>query len=450
MIRTSWLRILSVAAVGVLGGIDQQAAEVKPLTLTEAVQLAISQNRDLKIARLRVTESEQRKAQVHSGYFPELKNHSSVLGLTALENLEIPAGAFGVVPNIGLVPSRNLQINQGSSTVETSGTALVQPLTQLIRIRQQDRIVASETASTRDDVKKAENEVAVKVHQLYFGILVSVLAKRAADQETAYAQTHLRESEEEIQKGNALKISAINNAASLLQSEQDALAAELQVNDLTTELNDLLGLPLDTPLELAPVEPSSLQLQPREAYVQSALADNPEIHAAAERVEQAKAGVASAKTKFIPDVSAFARQSYQNGIPFLVHNFGSFGVEMDYDVFDFGKRRAEVRENEAKLAEAQENLTRLKEAVSVKISNTYNKVARTAQMLQVASEEVRLREEGERLATNQLAQGVIQVSDRQQASAANYKAQAELLQAQLAHLLAGAELEEVAGRTPGL
>jgi outer membrane protein TolC len=444
------LRILSLAVLGGLTNVDQQAGEVKRLTLTEAVQLAVSQNRDLKIARLRVEESRQKKAEARSSYFPEIKNHSTFLRTTSLENLEIPAGAFGSIPNIGAVPYRNVQITQGAQTFETSGTGLAQPLTQLIRIRQANRIAASETAGTRDELKKAENEVAVKVHQLYFGILATRLQKRAADQETAYAQAHLRESEEDIQKGNALKISAIDGQASLLQSEQDALAAELQLNDLNTELNDLLGLPLDTPLELASVEPATLQIHAREEYVQSALAENPEILAAAEQVEQAKAGVTSAKSAYIPDVSAIARQSYQNGVPFLVHNFGTFGLTLDYDVFDFGKRRAVVRENQAKLAEAEENLTRLKEAVSVRIERTYNKVERTAHMLQVAREEVRLRAEGERLATNQSALGVVLVSARQQASAASYKAQAGLLQAQLGYLLAGAELEEAAGRTPGL
>jgi outer membrane protein TolC len=450
MIRKFLLRIPSLAFLSVLTSIGQQAAEVKRLTLTEAVQLAVSQNRDLKIARLRVVESQQKKAQARSSYFPAIKNTSTFLRTTSLENLEIPAGAFGSIPNIGLVPYRNVQITQGAQTFETSGTGLAQPLTQLIRIRQANRIAASETAGTRDELKKAENEVAVKVHELYFNILATRLQKRAADQETAYAQAHLRESEEDIQRGNALKISAIDSQASLLQSEQDALTAELQLDDLTAELNDLLALPLDTPLELAPVEPIALQIHPREEYVQSALAGNPEILAAAEQVAQAKAGVTSAKSAYIPDVSAIARQSYQNGVPFLVHNFGTFGLTLDYDVFDFGKRRAVVRENEAKLAEAQENLTRLKEAVSVRIVHTYNKVERTAQMLQVAREEVRLREEGVRLATNQSALGVVLVSARQQASAASYKAQAGLLHAQLNYLLAGAELEEAAGRTPGL
>jgi outer membrane protein TolC len=71
-------------------------------------------------------------------------------------------------------------------------------------------------------------------------------------------------------------------------------------------------------------------------------------------------------------------------------------------------------------------------------------------MVNVASQVVKLRQENERLAINQLAHGVVQVSERRQASAASYKAQASLLQASLGYLLAQAELEQAAGRTPGL
>jgi outer membrane protein TolC len=180
-----------------------------------------------------------------------------------------------------------------------------------------------------------------------------------------------------------------------------------------------------------------------------ALAENPEIAAAMETVQQAKSALTAAKSEYIPDVSVFARQSYQNGVPFLVHNFGTFGIALDYEVFDFGKRRAGVREREAQLAQAQENVERLKEEVSVRIQQSLNKVERTKKMLEVAAEVVKLRTEGERIAENQLTQGVVLVSARRQASAASYRAQADLLQAQLAHLLARAELEQTIGRTPG-
>jgi outer membrane protein TolC len=426
------------------------AADARPLTLTEAVQLALRQNRALKIARLKVEEREQKKASAKASYFPEIKNQSDFLHTTAVENIEIPRGAFGLVPNAGLVPNQDILISQGNQTFVTSGTSLIQPLTQLIRIHQANKIATSEIAATRDELKKAENEVAVQVHQIYYGILVARLQKRAADQETGYAETRLRESDEDIRNGNALRISSIESRAGLLQSQQTALTVELQLSDLTTELNDLLGLPLDTALDLSPVQPSSREDRPREEYVKLAWAENPQIQSAAETVKQAKAGVTAAKSAYIPDVSALARQSYQNGVPFLVHNFGTFGITMSYDVFDFGKRRAEVRVREAQLAQAEENLDRLKESVSVQIERSFNKVERTKQMLQVATEVVRLRAEGERVAENQVAQGLVLVSIRRQASAANYKAQADLLQAQLAYLLAGAELEEAAGRTPGL
>lgn len=242
-------RFLLLAGVGMLAAAPQNAAEVRRLTLTEAVNLAIRQNRSLKVARLRVTESEQKRAAAKANYFPELKNQSTFLHTTAFQNLEIPAGAFGVFPGVGVVPAHDTLIDQGKQTFVTSGTTLAQPLTQLIRIHQADRIAKSEIAASRDELKKTETEVALRVHELYYSILVARLQKRAAEQETAFAQTRLHESEEDVHNGNALRIATIEGRAGLLQSEQAALTIDLQLSDLTTELNDLLGLPLDTSLE---------------------------------------------------------------------------------------------------------------------------------------------------------------------------------------------------------
>jgi outer membrane protein TolC len=171
--------------------------------------------------------------------------------------------------------------------------------------------------------------------------------------------------------------------------------------------------------------------------------------AAQETVRKAQAGVDAAKSAYIPDITAFARHSYQDGVPFFVRNFGTFGVNLNWDVFDFGKRRSVVREREAQLAQAEENLERLKEEVAVGIERSYNKVERTKSMVEVANQVVKLRQESERLAENQLTQGVVLVSDRRQATALSYKAQAEFLQASLGYLLSWAELEETVGRTPG-
>jgi outer membrane protein TolC len=443
------LRMLAIGGLGLFFAFPEYAADTRHLTLTEAVHLAINQNRALKIARLKVVETEQKKAGEHAGYFPKLTNQSNALHITELENIVIPAGALGVAAGTP-IPPQNATILQGQQTIYSSGTQLTQPLTQLIRIHAANRIAAADVAASRDDLKNSENQIALQVHTLYFGILIAQLQKQAAEQQTLYAGENLRESEEDVRNGSALNVSAIQSRAGLLEGEQAVLTAELQLSDLSASLNDLLGIPLDTQLQLDPAVPSSFEDRPRDEYVRTAWAENPEILAAEEAIRKAQAGVTAAKSAYIPDVTAYARHSYQDGVPFVVRNFGTFGVNLDWDVFDWGKRRAAVREREAQLAQAEENLRRLKESVAVEIERSYNKVERTKHMVQVATQVVKLRQESDRLAQNQLTHGVVLISERRQASAAAYKAQADYLQASLGYLLAWAELERQAGRTPGI
>src|ERR1700676_4001603 len=171
-------RTLVIAGLVVLPTIPQAAAEVRHLPLTEAVHLAISQNRSLKIARLRVIENEQKKAGQRSAYFPEITNRSSVQHITDLQNIVISEGALGRVSG-SLIPAQPVTLPQGQRTLFFSGTQIAQPLTQLIRIHQANRIAAAEVAASRDDVKQAENQVALQVHSLYFGILITRLQKQA-------------------------------------------------------------------------------------------------------------------------------------------------------------------------------------------------------------------------------------------------------------------------------
>jgi outer membrane protein TolC len=448
MTRKTFLQPLALAAFALGTAGPLYSADVVHLTLTDAVHLAIGQNRTLKIARLKVTEKEHRKAGERSAYFPAIANESNALHITDLQFVQIPVGGFGIVDGIP-IPAQGITLPQGKLTLYSSGTQISQPLTQLIRIQQANRIAAAEVAISRDDLKKAENQVALDVHTLYFGILIARLQKQAAEQQSAYAVEQLRESEEDIFKGSALKIAAIQGRASLLESQQAILTADLQLADLTSELNDLLGLPLDTRLELDSAVPTNFDQRTREEYVQAAWAAHPEILAAEEAVRKARAGVIAAKSAYIPDITAYARYSYQSGLPFLVTNFGTFGLHLTWDVFDFGKRRQAVLERGAQYGQAEENLRRLKEEVAVTTERSYNKVERTRSLVRVATQVVKLRQEAERLAQNQLAQGVILASERRQASAASYQAQADFLQASLGYLLAWAELEQAVGRTPG-
>jgi outer membrane protein TolC len=424
------------------------AGEARRLTLAEAVKLAVEQNRTLKIARLKVKENEYKKDGARSDYFPTITNQSNILHITELQNFTISQGTFGSVSGVP-VPVQNTIVPQGKTTLYSSGTTIAQPLTQLLRIHQQNRAALAETAASRDELKNAENEVALDVHTLYYGILVAQLQKQAAEQETSFASESLRENVNDVRGGSALEVAEIQSRAQLLQAKQFALTTDLQIDDYTTELNDLLGLPLDTQLELEPEQITNLTVLTQAEYTKEAWDQNPEIQSAQASVEKARAGEAAAKTAYIPDITAFARYSYQDGVPFFVRNFGTFGVSLNYTLWDFGKRRAAVREHETQVAEAEQNLEHLKEEVAVAVERSYNKLERTRNMIDVAAETEKLRAESERLTSAQEQQGVVLISDVRQATTASYKAKADLLQANLAYLLAWAELQRTVGRTPG-
>jgi len=436
--------IIAVIAVVALQS-ALSAAEVKRLTMTEAVDLALKQNRIVKIARLQVQENQEKKAGAKSLYFPTLKNESNVLHISELQNITIPTASFGVIPGVVAFPPRDIFIDQGKQTLVTSGTTLVQPLTQLLRIKQENKIAQAEVATSQSEVRKAELEVTLKVHEMYYTLLVAEVNRRAAQEEIAFAEENLQESVDDVKNGAVLRVAEIGSRAGLLESKQTLLTVELQISDLNTQFDDLLGLPLDTKLELDPGVKTEVLLPAKDQCLRTAWAENPEIRSAEETVRKASAAVSAARTKYIPDVTAFARHSYQNGVPFLVHNFGTVGVNLTYDIFDFGRRRAEVRQQQAQVLKAEENLERLKDEVAVQVDRTYNKLQRTKNMVGVAQQLVALRAEGERLASNQFHQGVVLVSERRKAGAEVYKAQADLLQANLAYLLARVELDRTIG-----
>jgi outer membrane protein TolC len=421
------------------------AAQVKRLTMAEAVELALRQNHNLKIARLGVQEAQEKKASAKSQYFPTLSNDTNLLHITELQDIDIPAGAFGKIPGVGPSPPHDLFIDQGKTTGVLSDTSLSQPLTQLIRVHQQNKAAEADVASSKDQARNAELEVALKVHEMYYDLLVAQLNRQAAQQQTDYDTEDLRENTHEVGNGSALEVTEISSRASLLQSKQTLMTVDLQIDDLNTQFDDLLGLPLDTKLELDPAVKTDVELPVKDQCLKTAWANNPEIRSAEDAVRKASAGVSTARTQYIPDVSAFAQYTYQDGIPFFVHNFGTFGVNMKYDIFDFGKRRAEVRQEQVALRQAEENLQRLKDDVAVQVEQTYNKLERTKTMIEVAQQVVDLRTESERLASNQVRQGVVLVSEQRKANAEVYKAQADLLQANLAYVLARAELDRTIG-----
>jgi outer membrane protein TolC len=106
------------------------------------------------------------------------------------------------------------------------------------------------------------------------------------------------------------------------------------------------------------------------------------------------------------------------------------------------------REREAQLAQAKENLARLKEELELAVHTAYNKLERTQQMLKVSEELVALHSESNRVLPQELFQGSALKSQAAMATAQEYDAKALLLQSQLNYSQAHGVLIHAMGVTP--
>jgi outer membrane protein TolC len=442
---------LYLCSLGLLAGFHGAGGQNNapmPLTLSQAIDLALKQNRELKLAQLAVVDSEHKKEIARSAYYPHISNESKISHITDLAGVEIPAGAFGNHPSTGLIPAENLFLDQGANTSYTSGTGLDQPVTQMFKIRESNRAAAADIKSARAQANQTQNEIALKVRQLYYGVLIAQLKQQAAQEEIAASQVKLQESLDEVERGQALEEVALESRASALDARQTALVQRLQIHDLTISLDDLLGLPLNTNLVLEADNSTPAAVPAREECIRIAQDRSPEIQAAKQSVEKAKAGLAAAKDEYIPDVTALARYSYQSGIPFLVHNFGTFGVSFTYDLFDGGKRVAEIKDSRTLLSEAELNLARIEDQVTVQVEKAYDKVEQLQDLVGVADQVVKTRAEASRVTERRFEQTSALASARSEAHAKEISSQASYLEATLGLSLAQGDLRRTMGEQP--
>lgn len=426
---------------------EVKSTEPRRITLEEAVQLALKHNHVVRIAAYKVEEKEHTKDVARSAYFPTLRNDSGLARVTDTQFIGIPAGSLGIVGGTA-IPERTSILNQGGRTFVTSGTSLTQPLSELWKIRPANDIAAAELSATRSKGRQTENEVALKVHQIYYRILIVQAHREAAEAKIQASDDLQKERVAQVKYGSTLEEEAIESRAQSLEAKQDLLTTELQLSDLTMQLDDALGLPLTTALVLDAEVRQAGDSCDREECLRVALESHPEIAEARAEIGKASAAVRLAKRQYVPDVEAFARYSYQDNVPFLAHNFGTFGVHFSYDLFDGGRRRAAVGEHEAQLAQAMENLARIKEEVEFRVQTAYNKLKRTREMMKVSEELLALRAESRRVSTQQMQEGTALRSQVDWAAAHELDAKTLLLQSQLDYIQAQDELTESMGIAP--
>lgn len=429
--------LLSLVAVTLCQG-------ASPLSLDEAIATARKSNRGLRLARLRVKEMEHRARGVRADLYPKLSTSGYAMGLLNRQRVAIPAGALGTYPSTGALPGEEILIDQGSRGLLFTQTTLAQPLTQLWKVREAERIAALDGQIAKSDEQRGENDVRLAVTQIYFGVLIAEAQARTAEAAIAAAETAVKEAAVAVE-ASAVLPGVRMQAEALLESARHAkLQAELQGADLRVELNDMLGAAPDTEWTLErPAAPAGLPAY--EQLLAAAYDSSEELQSAKANIDKARAAVRLARLDYVPDVSAFVQHAYQAGVPLLARNNGAAGFKVDWTIFDGGKRRSTVAERQTAVEQAEENLRRVRDRIAVDLRKAMHKQERLKAQANAVEQTLRAKTEADRVAGDQLQAQVSTAAKRAEAAAELARARAELLVVQMSEHLSSAEVSRIAG-----
>jgi multidrug efflux pump subunit AcrB/outer membrane protein TolC len=415
----------------------------EPLTLQQCMELAVARSSVTRIARARVEENRQKVNVTRTDYLPQVTGDWNWSRTTTEGLITIPAGTLGVVPGVGPFPNQNIDFSQGSKNLSIANLTVAQPLTQLLKVRQADVASRMDLESAQAELGKAESEIRLAVQQAYFGILIARQQQVACRADLAVAERAREDGGAAIKAGNGLKVLNLGAEAAILQARQKHIAARHQEEDLAGELKDLIGLQPDEPMELSPAEFGMPALPTRREALDLALRDNPEVRSARALREKSLAGVRAAKLDYVPDVGAYVKYTNQSGVPFLRTDFTTVGIQLSWNLFDWGKRSHAISQRAAESSQAGENVRRVENRTRLDVDKAYRKLEDARLLQEAANQGAKFQGETLRILKDQREAGIISPGKLQEAEAALARAELENLQAKLGLCLAGAEIERL-------
>jgi outer membrane protein TolC len=347
--------------------------EGRYITLDQAQQVASQANTLVaRLGQLEVEAARQVRLATRADYFPQIGTIFTNLHFNKFMGPEFvlrPRALGGATIGVPL-------FGQDQTFIAFNA---IQPITSLFKVREAVAIARADEDIARAKTATAGATGASAVEKNYFDLLV-------AQHEVALAEARVRTaSAGRLVASAALATASVDRARSETREAERALGESLvRVKELTASLNELLGWPKETPLELELPAPLGEQLSLQDA-VGTSLRTSADVIEAEQNVRKAEAASTLSRLDYIPDVAVIGGYAIQvDVIPALPRDFTYIGMTGSYNIFDFGKREHSVKARSAQLQMARTafELTRAKVAAAVK--TTYLELERSRALKELA------------------------------------------------------------------
>jgi outer membrane protein TolC len=141
------------------------------------------------------------------------------------------------------------------------------------------------------------------------------------------------------------------------------------------QLNDMLARDLDTDFRTTKVPDLTPPEENLKAAQALALSQNPQVKEAEITVQQAGNARRLAKSQFVPDLGATFNYVSPFGINFVPTNIMGIGLELNWEPFDWGRRKHEVDEKTINVEQSKLNLDQTKSQILLNVNNQFRALA---------------------------------------------------------------------------
>jgi outer membrane protein len=420
-------------------------AAQSPMSLKDAVRLALDKNKSIEASAEARKAAESRVKEARGGALPRVNYSES---WTRSDN---PVFVFSSLLTQGQFGEQNFQIgplnhpdylNNFQSQVTADQT--------LFDAGQTKRAVRSAELTkdlTTEDGRRTQMEVIASVIGSYYDTLLNTEQLNATSQAMRSAEADLDRAQAVRSAGMSTDVDVLSIRVHLagVREEQIRRGADLEV--ARAALNDALSLPLATAhaltTSLTPLKPPEGVLPD---YEKNALSERPEARQVKLATSLAENQAATAHNSLLPQVGFHAafeadRQRFydKGGANWLV------SIGLRWNLFNGFSDKARIEESNFTLRGREAEQERASSAIRLQVRRAYADLRAAGQRIEVARASVAEAEESLRITQNRYETGLNNVTDLLRTETAVLQARTRLLAAIHDQRLAAAMLELAAG-----
>jgi outer membrane protein len=354
------------------------------LTVAQAVALALQHNVNVKNAILGVGQSEDKLTALRTKRLPSLKLALTESHLLTPIDLVFNEGAFGTFPATGPIPAGKTTLRTSTGFKTDVLAHASQPLSQLYRIGLDIGEFEAKRDMALQQLRLQQQTVVFDVKQAYYTLLQTQIALEATEENIASLRELDRITENYVKQQTALKSQSLNVKSQLANAEYQAVTQRNTIASQKEQVNELLGRDIRTPFRVNPV-PEATPFENDLAAAQArALQLRPEIKSAQLQVTEAHYKVRIKQSEYIPDLSLVVRYLSPITSDELPKNIAYAGVELSWDIYDWGRKNAETAERRKAMEQASNTVQDTERQVLMDVNNQFRTLQATRQQLHAA------------------------------------------------------------------